>query len=241
MKKLLVAGLALGSLAAQATTLFNNGPVVNAPSTVNAGLSVLATPATTIGFGAQTTSGNAVAEDFTVTGAGWSVESFTFYAYQTGATGFTFTDATWSVVLGDVNTGTVVASGTTAVTNGGLQGYRVTPTTLTATNRGIYAAVADIPDFALAAGSYWLRWSLTGTLASGPWQPPTSDAAVGNGQQLVSTAGSFAVLVDPGSLLQVSLPVTITGTVTAVPEASTTAMLLAGILAIGSVARRRKA
>ncbi|MBC7939331.1 MAG: PEP-CTERM sorting domain-containing protein [Chitinophagaceae bacterium] len=232
MKPLLVMAVLAAAGTAQAATLFENGPVVN-----GAGLSILAPPATTFGFGAQTTANNAVAEDFTVpAGPGWTVESFTFYGYQTGSTAFTFTNATWSVVSGNVNTGTVVASGSTAVTSGGRLGYRVTSTTLGDTTRGIYATVADVPNFALGAGSYWLRWSLTGSLASGPWQPPTSDAAVGNGAQ--STAGAaFATLVEAGSGLGTTLPFTITGSI--VPEPATNALMVLGALAVLGAARRR--
>ena len=234
MKKLVVLGLLAAAGASQAVTLFNNGPVVDA-----GGLSVLTLPASTFGFGAQTTLGNVVADNFTVTGAGWTVESLNFYAYQTGSTAFTFSVATWSVVSGDVNTGSVVASGVTGVTSGGRVGYRVTSTTLTDTARSIYSVVTDVPDFALSAGNYWLRWGLTGTLASGPWQPPTSNAAVGNAAQSIASA-AFVALVDTGSGLQVELPFTINGTVTAVPEASTSAMMLLGALGLWGVARRRQ-
>ncbi len=233
MKQFVVAGLVVAAFGAHAVTLTSNGPVVN-----GSGLSVLTSPATTFGFGQQSASGNAVAEDFTVGGAGWTVESLNFYAYQTGSTGFTFTSATWSVIAGDVNTGTVVAGGTTAVSNGGLLGFRVTSTTLANTQRGIYQAIADVPDFALPAGSYWLRWGMTGTLASGPWQPPTSDAALGNAAQSI-TSGAFATLLDGGSQLTVTLPFSIEGTVTAVPEPGTSAMMLAGVLGLLAAARRR--
>jgi len=239
MKQLVVCGLAALFGSAQAATLFDSGPVVNAQglSIIGGGVS---TTANTYGFGAQTASGNAVAEDFAVGSGGWSVQGLTFYGYQTGSTAFTFTNATWSVVSGDVNTGTVVASGTTAVTSGGRVGYRVTSTTLTDTQRGIYAAVADVPDFSLGAGNYWLRWSLTGTLASGPWQPPTSDAAVGNAAQS-TTNGAFVTLLEAGSSLNVTLPFTITGTVGVVPEPGTMALMLAGGVAAVGLARRRRA
>lgn len=235
MKHLVALGLVALLGSAQAATLYNNGPVVD-----GSGLSVLNSPATTFGFGAQTTSSNAVADDFVVTGAGWSVESLTFYAYQTGSASFTFTNATWSVVSGDINTGTVVASGTTAVTSGGRVGYRVQSISLGDTNRGIYAAVADVPDFSLGAGTYWLRWSLTGTLASGPWQPPTSDAAIGNAAQSL-TGAPFATLVEAGSGLGVTLPFTISGVAAAVPEPGTLALWLAGAVAVVGVSRRRRA
>lgn len=234
MKALFLIGLAAAASAttANAQVLFNNGPVVGSD-----GLSVLSAPYNTFGFGAQTTANNAVAEDFTVTGPGWNVTSLNFYGYQTNSTAFTFQDATWSVVSGDVNTGTVLFSGTTAVTSGGLVGYRVQDTTLTNTQRGIYEVRVDVPDFSLGAGTYWLRWSLTGTLASGPWQPPTSDSAIGNAAQ--SQAGAaFATLVEAGSGLNVSLPFQVIGA--PVPEPGTYALMLAGGVAVAGLVRRRR-
>jgi hypothetical protein len=148
MKRYAFAAAAALSIAvpsvSQAAVLFDNGQVVAA------GLSVLTAPASTFGFGSQTASGNAVADNFTVGGSGWNVESLDFYSYQTAAVGFTFQQATWSIVSGDVNTGTVVASGVTNITNGGLVGYRVTSTTLTDTSRAIYRLSTDIPDLVLA-------------------------------------------------------------------------------------------
>jgi PEP-CTERM motif len=242
MKRFTFAAAAALSIAVpslgHAAVLFDNGLVVSA------GLSILATPASTFGFGTQTTSGNAVADNFTVAGSSWNVESLDFYSYQTGAVGFTFQQATWSIVSGDVNTGTVVASGVTNVTNGGLVGYRVTSTTLTDTQRAIYRLSTDIPDLVLATGNYYLRWSLTGTSASGPWTPPTtgSPSAAGNAYQSI-TNGAYATLVEAGSGLNTELPFTINGTrvttAPAVPEPASWLMMLAGFGIVGGAMRRR--
>lgn len=157
MNKIAFAVLALVAGAANAGTLYWNGPVADAN-----GRNILAADATTLGFGNQSANGNFVADDFNVTaGKSWNVSSLSFYGYQTNAGGFSFTSATWSIVSGaDVNTGTVVASGTTAVTNGGLAGYRVTDSTLTNKQRGIYQINADITDITLASGHYWLTWGV---------------------------------------------------------------------------------
>ncbi|MCV2421091.1 PEP-CTERM sorting domain-containing protein [Paucibacter sp. DJ2R-2] len=235
MKKLILLSL-LAAAGAHADVIYNNGPVVGGN-----GLSVLTSPASTFGFGMNAAAGISVADDFTVAaGSVWNVQSLDFFGYQTGSTGFTFSNATWSIISGDVNTGTVVASGTTAVTNGGLQGYRVTETTLTNTQRGIYKAQADVADFSLDAGTYWLRWSLTGSLASGPWQPPTSDAREGNAAQALAGA-AFGTITETGSGLTVELPFAVNGTIAAaVPEPSSYLLMLAGGLAVAGVARRRR-
>ena len=154
-----------------------------------------------------------------------------FFSYQTGATSFTFTSAEWSIVSGDVNAGTVVASGTTGVTDGGLMGYRVTPTTLDNTQRPIFRVNADVVDFALGAGTYWLRWSLAGSQAAGPWVPQTSDALAGNAQQAIGN-GAFAAMIDSGNGSTPTLPFAINGT--PVPEPESIATLL------GVVLRRRR-
>jgi PEP-CTERM motif len=235
MKKALFA-LSLLAMAAgaQAVVLHNNGEVAN-----GANLSILTAPRIFFGFGVQFVSGNAVADNFTVgAGAPWTVESIDFFAYQTNATSFSLQTATWSVVQGDVNTGAVVASGTTALTDGGVIGHRVTDTTLTNTQRAIYRAQADVTDFNLAAGDYWLRWSLVGALASGPWQPPTSDQALGNAMQSLGN-GSFATLFDANATPE--LPFVMYGQTAAVPEPSTYALTLLGILAVGAAVRRRQA
>jgi PEP-CTERM motif len=222
----------------QAAVLINNGPVVD-----GAGLSILTAPATTLGFGAQVLNNNRVADNFTVGGSGWNVQSLDFYSYQTGAVGFTFTTATWSIVSGDVNTGSVVASGTTAVTNGGLLGYRVTNTTLTATNRAIYRLSADITDLVLAAGSYYLVWSMDGTAASGPWAPPVvGSLGTGNAYQSLAAA-PFALAIDAGAQQGADVPFTINGTLVgggAVPEPASWLMMLAGFGLVGAGMRRRQ-
>jgi hypothetical protein len=124
--------LALAAGLSQAAILHDNGPVVDASS-----LSVLAGSASILGWGEQASAGNRMADDFTIAnGSAWNVSSVSFFAYQTGATSFTFTNAVWSIVAGnDVNTRAVAASGTTSVSNAGQVGYRVTSSTLASTIR----------------------------------------------------------------------------------------------------------
>lgn len=207
-KSTLAAGLMASFGNAHAVELFSNGPAVAG----NPPISVLRAGGTMLGVGMQASQSNRVADDFTVVGGPWNVERLVFFSYQSFAgSAFTFTTATWSIVSGDVNNGTVVAFGSAVpVTNGGLAGYRVTPTTLTNTDRAIFRIEVDVPDFVLPAGSYWLRWSLAGSLASGPFAPPTADGVVGNAVQ--SPAGAaFASAVDGGDGLGLALPFVIDG------------------------------
>ena len=122
---------------------------------------MLESPSTTLGTGSNT--GQRIADNFTVTGPGWNVESLDFFGYLTQAGGgvFTFTSVAWNIRAGsDPSTALLVASGTTPVTNGGFQGFRVSSTTLTKIDRGIYKINVDIPDVVLGAGQYLVVQSL---------------------------------------------------------------------------------
>ncbi len=236
MKKHLIAlGLVAAFGQAQAVDLYSNGAAVAGTPPI----SVIRTGGTLFGAGAQVSANNFVADDFAVSGPGWNVESLSFFSYQSFAgSAYTFSSVNWSVISGDVNSGTVVASGTgTAAANGGLQGYRVTSTTLTNTDRAIFRLNVDVADFNLAAGNYWVRWSMNGALASGPWAPPTADGAFGNAQQGLAGA-AFASVVDAGDGLGVEFPFIISGSV--VPEPGTWALMIAGGLAVVGASRRRK-
>ena len=214
---------------------------INVPDLIDGnGRSVLNTAAGDQSFGASANSAFVVAEDFTVGDGGWRVASIDFFGYQTGAAGFTFTTATWSVVSGALNVGTVVASGTTAVLDGGTVGHRVLDTDLGATNRAIKRIHTDMADFDLAEGNYWLTWSLAGTSSSGPFVPPSVNAA-GNAQQRPSSGTTFNPFVMTGSNRAVALPFTINGSTAAtVAEPSSAALVLLAGAGLRAGQRRQR-
>lgn len=238
MKTLALAVLAGVAASANAAVLFNNGPVFDVAGSPN--LSVLQSPPnTTFGYGAQGgTVNNAVADDFTVTAAaGWNVTNLRFFMYQTGAnSAFTFTNISFDIVSNLAAPRAFTSVGVGASNNGGLVAYRVTQTTLGDRARAIFAI--DVPvNINLAQGTYWLRWNATGTLASGPWQPPVvPQGTVGNAAQAIGAAGAFLPVNNGGTPpAPVELPFEISGTV--IPAPGALALLGLGGLVAG---RRRR-
>lgn len=238
---LLVSLIAGGAGTAQAATLFNNGPAIDGGSA----LSVVREGGVLFGVPAMSGPGRnfSVADNFTVTGAGWVVQDLTFFAYQIdGGGGFGFGDVTWSVVSGDANTGAVLASGITSVRSGGLLGYRVESANLQDTTRPVLQLNADVPDFNLVSGSYWLRWSFSYSgVPLDLYQPPVASGATGNALRRGGTSNFYVWAIDPGDSLGMELPFMINGTLIPIPEPSTYTMMLAGVLGVvGFIRHRRK-
>jgi hypothetical protein len=201
--------------------LYDNGPLVTHPGggAGGADASALQTALlmSTYGFGAQQSAGNRVADDFTVTGGGWLVQTMTFFTYQTGSTttstitGLNFQiwngvpgDPGSAVVFGDTTTNRLASTTWTNI-------YRVLDTNLLDSTRPIMTAVGTVNTF-LPAGTYWVDYQLNGTLTSGPWAPPISilgQTTTGNARQFTSTG--WANLIDTGSSTVQGLPFVIEG------------------------------
>lgn len=165
----------------------------------------------TIGFGAQQTVGNVIADDFTVN-APFEIQKVTVYSYQTGSTTTsTFTGFFLQIFNGPPNNGGTVVCGdlvtnridTTATTWSGA--YRVTETAIGNTQRPIMRVVSTPMSCSLTAGTYWLAYQLTGSLASGPWVVPVTILGVNgapgaNALQFVPGApGAWNAMVDGGT------------------------------------------
>ena len=200
--------------------LYDNGPLVTHPGAGAGGANVSALQTAigmdTFGFGHQISAGNRVADDFTVTGGGWLINTITFFAYQTGSsTTSTINNINlriWdgppnvggsSVVFGDTTTNRLVSSTWSNIN-------RTLDTALTASDRPIMASVVAVNTF-LPAGTYWVDWQVGGTLASGPWAPPISilgQTTTGNGLQWT---GSWAAALDGGTATPQGFPFIVEG------------------------------
>ncbi|MDP2236571.1 MAG: choice-of-anchor D domain-containing protein, partial [Bacteroidales bacterium] len=209
----------------RSSVLFDNGPFVNAPGAGPDGsdLSQLHSGMTTLGPSISQAGSIRVADDFTVT-ENWNVESFTFYAYQTATHPTppvsTITGAymkIWNgmpdapgsqVVYGDM---TVNALTSSAWTNA----YRVGATTPTNTQRPIMSIVCATPGLNLQPGTYYVEWSATGSIASGPWGVPVTingETNTGNALQYTTTTNAWTSLEMGGTLTGYGLSFLVEGT-----------------------------
>lgn len=174
--------------------------------------SAVTAPGTLFGFGNQIPNSNRMADDFTIpAGFSWVIDSIIVFHYQTGSsTSSTITNVnlqiwdgatpgTGNIVAGDSTTNVLAASYFSNI-------YRVTATTLTASNRPIMRNQIDMNGIGLDNGTYWIDFCAGGTLTSGPWNPPRTivgQPATGNAMQRIGSGGwTWAPALDAGSQAQ---------------------------------------
>lgn len=190
------------------TVLYNNGPAFNSAGTGPGGTnqSILSAPLNTFGYGCQATAGNHVADDFTVpSGATWLISTMEFFAYQTGSTTTSTINGIavriWNGRPGDVGSTVVWGDQATNVLASTTFSniYRVDATNLS--NRPMMTVVASTTGLTLPAGTYWVEWTMTGTLGSGPWAPPLVPGTnvTGNAVQSTANSGVYSDLVSPST------------------------------------------
>jgi hypothetical protein len=204
---------------APALVVWDNGPLVTHPgagaggadeSTVqNTSLGM-----TTLGAANQGSSGNRMADDFTVpAGEGWHINTITFFNYQTGSpTTSTFTAANlqiWEGRPGDVGSTIVWGDLVTDVMSATawINAYRVAETTPGDTLRPIMSVEVTVgADF--APGTYWVDYQPFGSASySGPWAPPVTilgQTTTGNARQYFS--GAWQDFLDGGTAAPQGLP-----------------------------------
>src|SRR5690606_25135107 len=150
--------------------IYDNGPIINVPPD-RSRLQNTALGMNIIGFGAQLTANNRMADDVTLT-EDYDITEFHFYTYQTGSTTTsTITGITlriWDGVPGLAGSNIIWGDATTNVMASTTWSnvYRDTETA-NATNRPIMEVIVEPVGLTLTAGTYWLDWNYSGSLASG--------------------------------------------------------------------------
>lgn len=214
----LLAGFMIGIQApSRGAVLADNGPLETQPGfsvsqNLTLGMSVM-------GFGANGGLGSRVADDFTVpTNVQWEIAKVTLFAYQTGSgTDSTITGATlriWDGPPGDVGSTVIHGDDTanilSATSFSGI--YRVNETSPEDTNRPIMRVEVETVGLTLSAGTYWLDWNFTGSLASGPFQPlVTILGQTTTGNARMASADSWEDANDTGTNTPQGLPFIIEG------------------------------
>lgn len=205
--------------------LYDNGPLITHPASAGgADTSMLQTGLgmNTLGAGVQFLSGNRMADDFTLTDA-CNIDSIAIYAYQTGSTTTsTITglylrvwdgipeDSSSTLIWGDLVTNIMSGTEWTNI-------YRMSETT-PGTTRPIFVSYAVTAGLQLQPGTYWLEWTIDGSLASGPWAPPISilgTTTTGNARQYTSSSTSWIDFTDSGTLTPQGMPFKIYGSLLA--------------------------
>ncbi len=168
--------------------IYDNGPFINGAGAGPNGsdLSILQSESlnmSTHGAGVQHWVGYTLADDFTLNEAS-VIESFTFYAYQTGSTIVSAIDEAYiqiwdgdprtngQIIWGDMTTNILSATYWSNT-------YRVSETNIV-TTRPIMNVTCVTPQLILQPGTYWVQFSLDGSLDNGPWAIPITINGVSN-------------------------------------------------------------
>ena len=240
-------GLATAPGAWASTVLYDNGPLITHPGQGYGGAdaSAITVGLNTYGFGMNAASPLRLADDFTVAaGQTWNLTAIRLYGYQTGSgTTSTFSSLAaqiWNGRPGDLGAAVVWGNLTdNLLASSSFSGiYRVNSTTPYTDNTRPIMELAGTVSTSLTAGTYWLEWATTGSLASGPWNPPVSIA----GQPITGNARQYNVSAWQDTLsetYQQDLPFQIVGEVAVVPEPSQWAMMGMTLLGAGGFALRQ--
>lgn len=248
MKKVIFASaLAVVASSSFAVELWNNGPLVTHVGAGAGGADVSMASAVPNAGGSNITATAWRADDFTVSGGGWMVNSITGFAYDTNNNPPRFGAGTIEIRQGTV-TGSVVASVAATWADSGI--YRVFngAANLSNTARRVFNITGNFGGVSLADGTYFAVFNMSNTAATNNWMPYVMDPNSGNPDDPITRIGNSVVSVDSGVTWNPAtvttgswnqapeLPFAIEGD--AVPEPATMIGLGAGVLAL---LRRRRA
>lgn len=248
MKKVIFASaLAVVASSSFAVELWNNGPLVTHVGAGAGGANVSMASAVPNTGGSNITATAWRADDFTVSGGGWLVNTISSYGYDTNNNPPRFGAGTVSIRQGAVD-GTVVASVAATWSDAGI--YRVFngAANLTNTARRLFHITGNFGGLSLADGTYWVTFSMSNTAAANNWMPYVMDPNSGNPDDPITRIGNSQFSGDSGSTWSLAtvttgswnqapeLPFTVEGD--PVPEPATMIGLGAGVLAL---MRRRRA
>ncbi|MBA4302774.1 MAG: hypothetical protein C0424_00960 [Sphingobacteriaceae bacterium] len=184
---------------------FDNGPLITHPGGGFGGrnLSRLNLPLTTLGSNINK-GGFKILEDFTLPGtSNYSIDSMAFFGYQTGSPAFSsFTGLFVTIWDGHPAQGGELLYGDSTEFESVLEDtyftgiYRASATTPLDSTRPIMKNIGKFfePTRLRGGKKYFIQWSMTGSIASGPWQPAVSLNGMtntGNAQQFTSTGYQF--------------------------------------------------
>lgn len=180
------------------SVLFNGGPMITHPGGGAGGKDASAFTVTgqnIVGSNASQSSGFSIADDFVLASTS-TIETMDFFCYQTNSgTTPTITGVYVQIWDGAPNAGGTVIWGnlTTNIMDGVVFSdiYRVT-NNISDVARPLFKVTANIGNYELEAGTYWVEVSFTGggTPLTGPWANPVEIVGsphTGNGLQKTST------------------------------------------------------
>lgn len=253
---LLLAAVASASwlTTAGAVTLFDSSNILTGTGNGanGANTSTIAANAGTYGFSANGAAATAsLADDFTLS-AGSTVNLITFDAYSTSTypspPTSPFTGATvsiWNAQPGTAGAAILFTSSTLSATAWtGI--YRVTSTTLTNAQRPVFSLSVSFNNVALAAGTYWASYSITGVASPGVttsiFTPPVMNKdgtlPIGNSVQSTDGGATWLAATDTTSATVVGVPLTVAGN--AVPEPAPVVWLSLATVGTVLMVRRRR-
>ena len=200
--------------------LFDNGSFVTHPGAGPGGsdYSFMESPLINYGFGNQYATGQRLADDFTVTGDGWVIDSIVFFQYQTGSSTSTTMTGTniqiWKtseIVWGEPSTNRLYRSVWTGCYRGD---------DFASVQRPIMRNTCLTPDLKLHPGSYILDWQASGSLTSGPWcVPVTISGQLATGDAQGYSEGKWSYLFgDSTEIYPQGLPFIIYGRISGYPS-----------------------